>query len=126
MKSTDFQLKGRVKELKCLYDLSRLAHDEENDLKSILSRTIKILTPALQVPQFAEAKITLQNDVYMSKRFSESEYTIAVPMNLGKKLKGSVEVGYRKMKNGSKGNPFLTEEKRLLKTVAGELSVLIK
>lgn len=126
MKSTDFQLKERVKELKCLYELSRLAHDEESDLKAILSRTIRILTPALQFPQFAEAKITLQNDVYMSKRFSESEYTISVPMNLGKKLKGSVEVGYRKIKNGSKGNPFLTEEKRLLKTVAGELSVLIR
>lgn len=126
MKSTDFQLKERVKELKCLYELSRLAHDEESDLKAILSRTIRILTPALQFPQFAEAKITLQNDVYMSKRFSESEYTISVPMNLGKKLRGSVEVGYRKIKNGSKGNPFLTEEKRLLKTVAGELSVLIR
>ena len=126
MRSTDFQLRERVKELKCLYELSRIALDEENDLKSILTKTIRILTPALQYPQYAEARITVQKEIYASKRFSESTYTISAPMALGKKMSGKVEVGYRPIGKGAKGNPFLTEEKRLLKTVAGELSVLIK
>jgi signal transduction histidine kinase len=126
MRSTDFQLKERVKELKCLYELSRIALNDEHDLKSILSRTIAILPPAMQYPEYAEASITLGKDVYHTGRFGRSIYMLSSPMTLGTKTKGKVEIGYRKKGGGVKGNPFLPEEKKLIKTVARELSVLIK
>lgn len=126
MRSTDFQLKERVKELKCLYELSRIALDDEHDLKSILSRTIAILPPAMQYPEYAEARITLGKGVYHTANFSKSIYMLSSPMTLGAKAKGKVEIGYRKKGGGVKGNPFLPEERNLIKTVAGELSVLIK
>lgn len=126
MRSTDFKLKERVKELKCLYELSRIALDDKHDLKSILSRTIAILPPAMQYPEYAEASITLGKDVYQTGRFGKSIYMLSSPMTLGAKTKGKVKIGYRKKEGGVKENPFLPEEKKLIKTVARELSVLIK
>jgi signal transduction histidine kinase len=126
MRSTEFQLKERVKELKCLYELSRIALDDEHDLKAILSRTIAILPPAMQYPEYAEARITLGKDVFHTGHFGKSIYMLSSPMTLGAKMKGKVDIGYRKKVGGAKGNPFLPEEKKLIKTVARELSVLIK
>jgi K+-sensing histidine kinase KdpD len=125
MRATDFKLRERVKELKCLYELSRIALEDESNLASILLKTIRILPAALQHPAYAEASITLNKDVYSTKKFKGSVHTLSSAMMLGQKMSGKVEIGYRKSFSG-KGGAFLPEEKKLVKTVARELSVIIK
>jgi hypothetical protein len=51
MNSADIKLKERVKELKCLYDLSRIALKAGNDVSIILNRTLEILPHAMQYPK---------------------------------------------------------------------------
>jgi hypothetical protein len=52
--STDIKLRERVKELKCLYDLSKIVWEANNDLKTILSKTLTILPEAMQFPELAQ------------------------------------------------------------------------
>jgi two-component system, NtrC family, sensor kinase len=125
MRSTELKLRERVKELKCLYELSRIALDDESNLSSILSKTIQILPAALQHPAQAEARINFNNEDFSTKRFGDCIHTLSSSMTLGKGMSGNVEIGYRKNIPG-KGGPFLSEEKKLVKTVARELSLIIK
>lgn len=124
MRSIEIKLRERVKELKCLYELSRIAWESDNDLKLMLKKTLSILPSAMQFPALAEASITIDKDIYNTGNFSKTKYRISAPLILGKKKRGLVKVGYRDSK--TRKHSFLPEEKKLINTVARELSLLIR
>jgi two-component system, NtrC family, sensor kinase len=117
------KLKERVKELRCLYDLSKIALAVGNDLDALLAKTLTILPNAMQYPELAEIRISAGTMRYETKRFAASKNHITAPITLGKKEYGSIKVGYRKSTSKSL---FLAEEKNLIKTVARELTLFIK
>ncbi|MEP0365953.1 MAG: ATP-binding protein [Cyclobacteriaceae bacterium] len=125
--STDFQLKERVKELNCLYELSKIAWEEENDLNAIVSKTLRILPDAMQHPELAEVSITIFKKKYTTPHYGSCNWEITSPLTIGKKKYGIIKVGYRP-EEPLKGDdtPFLQEEKRLIKIVARELSLYIR
>lgn len=126
MRTTEFQLKERVKELKCLYELSKIAWEADNDLETIVTRTLQILPFAMQHPDLAEASIAIDTSVRSTSKFKGCQHPISFPLMVGKKNRGKVTVGYRKGIKGNGQSPFLAEEKKLIKTVAREFSLYIK
>ena len=124
MQNPDIQLRERVKELKCLYELSRIAWEADNDLTAIVSKALTILPSAMQYPEAAEVSITIDGTVSSTPGFKQSIATIASPLMGGNKKRGEVVVGYRKRKGGD--HLFLTEERRLIRTVAREFSLILK
>lgn len=126
MNSSDFKLKERVKELNCLYKLSKVAWEAKNDFDVIIAKTLDILPAAMQHPGLAEASITMHAQDYSTPEFGRSKFIIESDLLVDKKKYGKVRIGYRlPAKDGGKVS-FLAEEKRLLKTVARELSLVIK
>jgi signal transduction histidine kinase len=127
-KSTaDLKLKERVKELKCLYELSKIAWEGDHDVKAIFSKTLAILPEAMQFSTLTEAAITVGKEKYSTADFSKCKTTIASTLMVGKKRYGSIKIGYRTSPKSSAVNKiFLPEEKRLIKMVARELSLYIK
>src|SRR5690349_18514865 len=95
MKSADFKLKERVKELNCLYELSKVAWEADNDLESILSKTLVILPKAMQHQSVAEAKITVNKNVYSTPAFGQCKHRIQSIITIDKVKLGKIEVGYR-------------------------------
>jgi signal transduction histidine kinase len=127
MNSSDFKLKERVKELNCLYKLSKVAWEAKNDFDVIISKTLGILPAAMQHPALAEASITIHSNDYTTPKFSNSKFIIESDLAVDKKKYGKVRIGYRVLHAKDSGKvSFLPEEKRLLKTVARELSLVIK
>ncbi len=124
MEKADLQLRERVKELKCLYDLSHIAWEADNDLEKIIRKTLTILPSAMQYPKLAEASITLDGLVAATPAFRQCPDPMVSPLLIGKKKRGHVSIGYRKEKSG-KRPAFLSEEKKLMRTVARELSLII-
>lgn len=124
MQKTDIQLRERVKELKCLYELSRIAWEADNDLTAIVNKALTILPTAMQYPEAAEVSITIDGSVSSTPGFKQSVETIASPLMGGNKKRGEVVVGYRKTKGSD--HLFLREERRLIKTVAREFSLILK
>lgn len=125
MNSSDFKLKERVKELNCLYKLSKVAWEAKNDFEVIISKTLDILPAAMQHPHLAEASITMHAQDYSTPKFDSSKFIIESDLSVDKKKYGKVRIGYRLPAKDGKVS-FLPEEKRLLKTVARELSLVIK
>ncbi len=125
MQQPHIQLKERLKELKCLYDLSRIAWEADNDLPTIIRKALDILPPAMQFPEQAEAAISVDDHEVSTKGFSQCRERISSPLMDGKKNRGSVVVGYRPSKKGS-APVFLAEEKKLIKAVSQEFSLIVK
>lgn len=125
--SIDYKLQERVKELKCLYELSKIAWEKENDLKAILAKTLEILPKAMQFPAIAEAYILIDKTEYATTRFKNCTWSISSLLAVGKEKYGVIKVGYLLDSSlPSSKAPFLKEEKRLIKMVARELSLYIK
>lgn len=127
MNAADIKLRERVKELKCLYDLSKIALKAGNDVSVILNKTLEILPDAMQFPNLAEVSITYGKLNYTTKEFSTCKHHISSSIGIGNKKVGALKVGYRAVsKKVATRNLFLTEEKNLIKIVARELSLFIK
>jgi signal transduction histidine kinase len=125
--SSDLMLRERVKELNCLYELSKVALEAENDLDIIVSKTLKLLPAAMQYPLLAEVRIVTQGKTYETDKFRKSLYFIEAPLTIDNKKHGLVKVGYRSPGVKSKSKPvFLAEERNLVSMVARELSLFIK
>jgi two-component system, NtrC family, sensor kinase len=127
MNTTDFKLRERIKELNCLYSISKMAWAADNNLAALLTKTIEILPKAMQHPSLAEARIVVDGQSYESKQFPLCKYFIKTELTLNKKSYGELAVGYRSPLPKSKSKPqFLPEERNLVKAVGRELSLFIK
>jgi signal transduction histidine kinase len=124
--STEFQLKERIKELNCLYELSRIALEQHNDLKAIITKTLQILPPAMQYPALAEVQIQVHRKTYATKSFDQCLWNLSAPLKSGASKYGIIKIGYRKGEGlTDKQTAFLKEERNLIHIVARELSSFI-
>lgn len=123
--NADVQLRERVKELKCLYELSRIAWEADNDLQAVIDKTLIILPAATQYPSRAEASMKVDNAVTTTDNFGLSTTFISAPLIVGKKKRGEVVLGYRKQ-NSQETPKFLKEERQLVNTVAREFALILK
>jgi two-component system NtrC family sensor kinase len=121
--TSDIKLKERVKELKCLYELSKISWEADKDLKTILSKTLTILPKAMRYPDAAEVSISINKQIYSTPGFIKHKRSIASPLTLGESKYGYITVGYKiSPKTSHLKVPFLQEEKKLLRIVASQLS----
>jgi two-component system NtrC family sensor kinase len=125
MNSNELKLRERVKELNCLYKLSRVAWEAKNNPDAIVSKTLEILPSAMQHPDAAEASISIDSRNYSTRRFEKTSNVVTAELRFGKKKFGSVTIGYRTSTSKKGKMKFLPEENRLLKVVAQELALVL-
>jgi signal transduction histidine kinase len=124
---TEFKLRERIKELNCLYSLSKVAWEADNDIERIIRRTIEMLPLAMQHQSLAEVCITIEGHQYSTNQFKKCKHVIEASITVDKKKLGMVQIGYRAASKASRVKlSFLTEEKDLLKAIARELSMYLK
>ena len=152
--SSEVKLKERVKELKCLYAITRFALEADNDVDALLRETLRLLPEAMQFPELAEVSIVTSKVNHETENFPRCRTFISSRLETkGKGLRsfGTIRVGYRpqelttgkkvaRVKGKSKTQTpsdarsgkrsgtvpiFLSEEKNLLKAIAREVSLFI-
>src|SRR5690606_16010326 len=124
--SIELKLRERVKELKCLYELSHITWDEDTDIQVVLRKTLHILPAAMQHTTVAEARILFDDKEYATKNIKKTKYRIQSPLVIDNRKRGLVEVAYVASRSINATKPFLKEEKTLLDTVSKELSFIIQ
>jgi two-component system NtrC family sensor kinase len=124
--ATDFKLRERVKELNCLYEISKVAWEANNEVDTLITRALQIIPAAMQYPDLAETEIVIHGAKFSTPRFEKSKITIGAKLNIDKKVYGSIKIGYRTHRNTKSKPTFLPEERSLLRTLAHELSIFIK
>jgi signal transduction histidine kinase len=119
-------LAERVKELNCLYGISRLFERSGQGLDQILQAVVELLPPAWQHPEVAQALIELHNDRYGTKGFRDTPWEQACPIIVEGETAGWVRVSYTEERPASDEGPFLAEERSLLNAVSQRLGGLIE
>jgi DNA-binding CsgD family transcriptional regulator len=119
-------LRERVKELRCLYGIAKLAERHEPSLEGLLQGTVDLLPPSWQYPEVTCARIIFEGKEYRSPGFYETDIKQTAEIILGGTKAGVVEVYYtEKMPRADEG-PFLREERALIDAVAERVSTAAK
>ena len=121
-----WSLRERVKELSCLYKIANILDIPEKPLAVALGKIVRILPPAWLHADVAAARITFDNQSLSTEGFREGAQSQSAPIVVYEKQRGLVEVIYTETMPDLDEGPFLFEERKLLDTIALELSVRIE
>ncbi len=118
-------LAERVKELNCLYTISKIFDRKGLDLDSIIRKTIEVIPSAWQHPDVAGVRVKLDGKSFRTARFRQSRWIQECPVIVQGVSVGSIAVSYSKKKQEQDEGPFLKEERNLLNVIAQRLGDII-
>ncbi|MFH1762687.1 MAG: ATP-binding protein [Gemmatimonadota bacterium] len=121
LRRTAQELEERVRELNCLFEVSRAVERSAGDLSAILRETVSILPRSLRFSQAAWARITLEGKSYQSPGYGETPWLMEAPVMVHGEQAGVIQVGYRKGTQPPHLDSFSPEERTLLEAVAQRL-----
>ncbi|CAK8723865.1 PAS domain S-box-containing protein [Candidatus Electrothrix aarhusensis] len=118
----------RIKELNCLYGLSRLAEAEHSDaaLTNILKDMVELIASSWQHAEAAGARIIIDNDEIASDTFEETQWIQEAPVILNGDTRGRVQICYSCKFPDAYEGPFLKEERHLINEIAVRLGNIIQ
>ncbi len=120
------QLRERVKELNCLYSLTRLIEDNENSIDTILQGTVDLLPASWQYPELTCARILFKKQTYQSCNFKTTHSKQQADLMVFGQQEGLVEVHYLKKLPTHDEGPFLKEERLLINAVSDHIAKAIQ
>jgi signal transduction histidine kinase len=115
------ELCERVKELNCLYSISRLIERRGITLEGILQGVVALIPAAWQFTDVACARIILGGETYCTPNFKATHWRQSAPIRAHGKQVGTVEVHYLTRMPEMDDGPFLSEERNLLLVIAAHL-----
>ena len=115
-------LRERVKELECLYAVSRMLQQPFAGLDAIVQGIVQALPQGFQYPEAASARIGLGRSRWHGAGFRESP--LALRVEVPGSEPGFIEISYPAELAVRDPEPFFPEERRLLEEVAAELAAV--
>ena len=113
------ELKERVKELNCLYGLTKIVKNTKYSVDEALQNIIALIPPAWQYPEITCARISFEGGKeYKTKSFKESKWSQISNIIADEKKIGVLEVYYTEERPILHEGPFLKEERRLIDAIA--------
>lgn len=120
------QLRERVKELDCLYSLTKLVEQSENSIDKILQGVADLLPGSWQYPELACARILYKERSYQSRNFKPTQWTQEATIIISGRQEGLVEVHYLKKMPQLDEGPFLKEERQLIDAVSDHIAKAVE
>ena len=121
-----FELRERVKELTCMYNIANLAVSSDRSEDHFLQQAAELLPPAYLYPEITQARIVLDTKTFRTPGFRDSPHSQRAEIVAGDFKRGVVEVVYLEPRPELDEGPFLAEERRLLDSVAREIALIIE
>jgi PAS domain S-box-containing protein len=126
LRNRTIELNERVKELNCLYNLSRLILTPGISLEQIFQGTVDLIPPAMQYPDITCVRLVVEGRTFSSSNFKETVWRMESDFSLRGDRLGTLEVCYLEEKPLVDEGPFLREEKNLLNTIIERLARVIE
>jgi len=121
-----YNLQERVKELNCLYGISKLVENAEITNEDLIQSIVNLIPASWQYPEATCARVIINYREYRTKKFTETRWSHACDIFVHGKRCGSIEVFYRKEMPESDEGPFLKEERNLLNAIAERLGRILE
>jgi PAS domain S-box-containing protein len=116
----------RVKELNCVYGISKLAEKQDISLEEILQGSPDLIAASWQYPEVTCARIILDGQEYKTENFKETNWKQTSSIFVHGEEGGTIEVNYLEEKPEIDEGPFLKEERDLIDAIAERLGKTIE
>ena len=116
----------RIKELNCLYGISKLRERTDFSLEDILQSIVDFIPPALQYPEITSARIIFNGYEFTTKNYKNSSWKLTRDILVYSYRVGTLEVCYLEEKLELDEGPFLMEERNLIDAVAERIAKFIE
>ncbi len=111
------KLKERIKELSCLYSISKIAQETDISITLIINKIINAIPEGWEYPEELNVCLEVDNILYGSKIIDTN--ILSTQIIIQNVNRGNLSVGYRTQRD------FLAEEQLLLNQIGVELSLII-
>jgi two-component system NarL family sensor kinase len=119
-------LTERLKELNCLYTISKIFDKKGLTLDGVVRQTIQVIPTAWQYPRIAGAQVILEGRDFHTRKFRRSDWIQECPVIVQGVSVGTVAVSYSEKRPEQDEGPFLKEERNLLNVIAQRLGDVIE
>ncbi|WP_342678195.1 PAS domain S-box protein [Methanofollis sp. UBA420] len=126
LKKKTYDLNERVKELKCLYTISKILGKSETGFDAQMQKVVDVIPDAWQYPDVTAARITLDGRVYQTASFRKTRWMRCQKVLVNSREAGTIEVGYLEERPERDEGPFLKEERSLITSIAQRIGGYIE
>ena len=116
----------RVKELNCLFEISKLLQKPDISIEEILQGTIDLITTSWQYPEITCARIVLDGLLIKTNNFKETVWKQSSDIIMHGDRAGTIDIFYLEERPEIDDGPFLKEERSLIRIIAEELGRIIE
>ncbi len=116
----------RLKELNCLYAISRVAGSSVGGPDEVFQEIVDLIPAGWQYPEIACARVTIGKREYKTSDFKETKWRLARDIMVNGATIGSVEVFYSEEKPVAGEGPFLNEERALIDAISERFGSIIE
>jgi PAS domain S-box-containing protein/putative nucleotidyltransferase with HDIG domain len=125
-KRAEEALQKRVKELRCIADISRLAEEPGISIEKFVQEVVSILPSAWLYSEICSARIAIDSKEFKTANFRETEWSQSADIKVDRMKFGALTVCYLEEKPEADEGPFLKEERSLINTVADFMGHIIQ
>ena len=125
-KQKEHDIGKRIKELQCLYGISKIVDKPDVTLDKLYQEVANMLPPSWQYPENTCARIILDGKEYRTANFAVTQWKQSSNLLVRNKRIGTIEVFYLEEKPKMHEGPFLREERDLINGIARMVSETIE
>ena len=111
----------RVKELNCLYSISKILEKPVFSSEVLLQEIVDRLPASWQYPEITCAQVNIDSIEFRTKNFKKTKWKLASDIISSGERVGTLEVYYLAEKSKSDEGPFLNEERSLIDAISEQL-----
>lgn len=126
LEKTEEDLHERVKELNCLYQLSRLTQQDNISQVQVMQQVVNLIQPAWHYPEITCARLIYDGKDYRTANFKISPWSQTAEIFINDQPKGALEVYYLEERPEADEGPFAKEERNLLDAMAAQLCTYLE
>ena len=126
LEKTTSKLKERVKELNCLYSISKTTETQHLTIEHFMQSIVDIIPPSFQYPDITCAAAKVNNTIFQTSFFKKTKWKLSSPIYLNKKNIGYLEIFYTEKMSVLDESPFLKEEKDLIDGICEKIGKTIE
>ena len=120
------KLKERIKEIKCLYNISSLRDGTNFSLDDILQGIVDFIPSAIPYPEIACARILFNQYDFTTKNFKDTKWKLSQEIKVNDERIGALEVCYLEEKPELEERPFIEETKNLIASIAESIAQIVE
>ncbi|MCP3873773.1 MAG: LuxR family transcriptional regulator [Desulfobacteraceae bacterium] len=114
-------LKERIKEINCLYTISKIVEKADVSLNEIYQGVIEVIPCSWQYPEITCAQLIINKGKFVTKNYAQVPWKQSADIIVYGEKVGILSVCYKKEKPELYEGPFLKEERSLLDAIAERL-----